>query len=249
MDKNYYHEYFELERTHWWFLARTKILETQIVQLLKDTPNASILNIGAATGASSEMLSKFGKVTSIEYEAECIAFVKDKISFTIEEGTILDLNYPENSFDLVCAFDVVEHVAEDELALKEMHRVCKINGHVILTVPTFMSLWSKHDEVNHHVKRYQLNELKALVQPTLEPVFLSYFNTWLFLPIYLVRQFSNALPNMVKRSGSGSDFGLVKSQFINTFFYKLFVSENWFLRKRISLPIGVSALAIWKKKA
>lgn len=249
MDKNYYHEYFELERTHWWFLARTKILETQIQDLLTDTPHAKILNIGAATGASSQMLSKFGQVTSIEYEAECIAFVKDKISLDIEEGTILDLNYTENSFDLVCAFDVVEHVAEDELALKEMQRVCKIAGHVMLTVPTFMSLWSKHDEVNHHVKRYRLNEIQQLVQPNLEPVFLSYFNTWLFLPIYLVRQFSNALPSMIKRSGSGSDFSLVKSALINRFFYFLFVSENWFLRKKISLPVGVSALAIWKKKA
>ena len=74
MDKNYYTEYFELERSHWWFLARKEILATQVSKLFGSNQSIRILNIGAATGASSQMLQAFGEVTSVEYEKDCIAF-------------------------------------------------------------------------------------------------------------------------------------------------------------------------------
>ncbi len=247
MDKNYYLEYYELERAHWWFLARTKLLETQIQKLLKPISKPKILNIGAATGASTLWLQQFGEVVSVEYEKDCIAFVKEKCGLVLEEGSILALNFAANSFDLVCAFDVVEHVADEQLAMQEMNRVCAPNGHVVVTVPCFMSLWSKHDEVNHHFKRYTLAELEDIAPTALEKVFASYFNSILFIPIYLVRKTANLFPKLLKREGTGSDFGLVKSKILNNFFYLLFVSENIFLRNKISLPFGVSAMAIWKK--
>jgi 16S rRNA A1518/A1519 N6-dimethyltransferase RsmA/KsgA/DIM1 with predicted DNA glycosylase/AP lyase activity len=96
MDKNYYTEYFELERSHWWFLARKEILATQVSKLFGSNQSIRILNIGAATGASSQMLQAFGEVTSVEYEKDCIAFVQEKLDLHLVDmapywGSILPM--------------------------------------------------------------------------------------------------------------------------------------------------------------
>jgi SAM-dependent methyltransferase len=159
----------------------------------------------------------------------------------------LELNFADESFDLVCAFDVIEHVEDHFLAAKEMQRVCKKGGYMLATVPAFMQLWSKHDEVNHHFRRYKKEGFLKLFQQE-ELVFASYFNFLLFTPIYALRMFSKLFPKNLQREGSGSDFGLVKSPMLNKIFYHLFLSENILLSRRISFPFGVSLLGLWRKK-
>ena len=117
----------------------------------------------------------------------------------------------------------------------------------LATVPAFMELWSKHDEVNHHFRRYRKEGFIALFKQE-ELVFASYFNSLLFTPIYAMRMFSKLFPKKLHREGSGSDFGLVKSPLLNKIFYQLFLSENILLSRRISFPFGVSLLGLWRKK-
>ncbi|MFN4083935.1 MAG: class I SAM-dependent methyltransferase [Bacteroidia bacterium] len=247
MDKNYYVEYFTLERSNWWFKARLAILKNQLEKIAKGKNNLKILNIGAATGATSEMLEAFGTVKSIEYDKECFEFVKEKLNIDIEQGSILDLNFEENTFDIVCAFDVIEHVHDDEKAAYEMRRVCKKNGYIFVTVPAFMSLWGPHDVVNHHYRRYKIKRLKHIFSLNSRLEFVSYFNTLLFIPIFMVRFLSNLTPWLLKREGSGSDFGMFKSAWLNVLFYTIFILEKPILSKRIRLPFGVSAMIISRK--
>ena len=194
-------------------------------------------------------LEMFGKVKSIEYDEVCFNFVKEKLQIDIEQGTILDLQFAENSFDLVCAFDVVEHVEDDQLAVKEMIRVCKSNGFVFVTVPAFMDLWSKHDEINYHFKRYTSKTLLPLFDSnTGNVIYHSYFNTILFLPIYLVRWISNKFPKLFKRDGSGSDHSMFELGFLNKVLYAIFYAENILLKRLVKLPFGVSFMLSFKKK-
>src|SRR6266487_1504094 len=109
MDKAYYEEYFHLERNHWWFRARKEIINALLKKYFP-VRNVRVLNIGAATGETSIWLSEFGKVTSVEYEKECCDFVKKKLNLDYIHGSITSLAFPDNSFELVCAFDVIEHV-------------------------------------------------------------------------------------------------------------------------------------------
>jgi SAM-dependent methyltransferase len=194
MDHNYYAEYYEYERNHWWFTAREHILISIIKTLQKKSyfqQNIKILNVGCSTGRSSEYLAQFGEVTSIEYDAFCCEFTSKKTGLKIIHGSITELDFENNSFDLVCAFDVVEHVEDDALAVAEMKRVLKPNGIMLLTVPAFMDLWSHHDEINHHFRRYTIPELKKHFPEKQENIiFKSYFNTWLFIPIYAFRKLS-----------------------------------------------------------
>jgi 2-polyprenyl-3-methyl-5-hydroxy-6-metoxy-1,4-benzoquinol methylase len=119
MDSQYYKDYYILERNHWWFLARASILNKYIERNISSgSKNLKILNVGVATGASTEMLGAFGAVTSIEYEQECIEYIRERVSIEVIQGSILDLKFEDNSFDLVCAFDVIEHVQYDDVAAR-----------------------------------------------------------------------------------------------------------------------------------
>src|SRR5690242_8960201 len=107
MDKGYYVEYYRLEREHWWFRARKNIIFNHI-RSLTSSRDLKILNIGAATSASSEMLSYFGEVTSLEYDKDCCEFVKRMSGKEFICASITELPFADGSFDLVCAFDVIE---------------------------------------------------------------------------------------------------------------------------------------------
>lgn len=248
MDQQYYREYYTLERSHWWFVARGKMLKNHLERALRGRKDLNILNIGAATGHTSEWLEAFGKVKSVEYDPECYAFTKSMLSIDIDCASILELPYPDEHFDLVCAFDVIEHVEDDKLAVSEMRRVCKKGGLISVTVPAFLFLWSAHDDVNHHFRRYTGANLKALLAAGNKPVFHTYFNFWLFFPIAFFRLLSRILPLKKKdREDAGSDFFVMNSPFMNKVFYQIFYSENVFLSRHISLPVGVSILSTWEK--
>lgn len=252
MQHDYYKEYYELERKHWWFVAREKILSNYIQKLIdgKQLPtDVKILNIGCGPGRSSEYLSRFGNVTSIEYDKFCCEFASEKTGLEIIHGSITALPFNDKSFDLVCAFDVIEHVADDALAVSEMKRVADDHAVILITVPAFMTLWSHHDVINHHYRRYRLNEIKKLFDQTGRGtmVFSSYFNFFLFPAIYAFRTLSNWLDSGKKRSGSGSDFEAFKPGILNTLLFNLMYAESRLLNNGIKLPFGVSILYSWKK--
>jgi ubiquinone/menaquinone biosynthesis C-methylase UbiE len=249
MDSNYYKEYYSLERNHWWFKARGKIIMMLIGKQLKQKTNLKVLNIGAATGKSSELLSKFGTVTSLEYDIECCDFANQQLQMNITQGSISELPYADNSFDLVCAFDVIEHVEDDVLAIAEMKRVCNTGGSIVVTVPAFMSLWSQHDVVNHHFRRYTKKNLSSLFHANkIAPEFATYFNTILFIPIYLFRQISKTIPSKWIRKGAGSDATITNEKgFVNGLMYKIFSLELIPL-SFIKFPFGVSIFLSTQKK-
>lgn len=257
MKKEYYKDYYHAERNHWFFLARNKIIMDYIRQLLaerKDDGPLRILNVGCATGYTSVLLKEFGEISSIEYEESCYEFVKENVEdIGLQLGSILELPFEDNSFDLVCAFDVVEHVVEDELAVSELKRVCKNDSHVVITVPAFMSLWSNHDVINHHIKRYRKNEILELFKDPPNIQYSGYFNFWLFPPVWFFRKLNNLLSVTDKTHSEdevSSDLTVMSKQgFVSSMIYKLFASESGRVLKGKSFPFGVSILTSWKKSA
>ena len=252
MQHDYYKEYYELERNHWWFVAREKILIQYIQKHVNEKRFASdlkILNIGCGPGRSSEYLSQFGTVISIEYDAFCCEFAREKTGLEIINGSITELPFNEESFDLVCAFDVIEHVEHDEKAVSEMKRVAKKGGILLVTVPALMSLWSHHDEINHHFRRYKLKQLHQLFTAVDngKMIYTSYFNFFLFLPVYTYRMLSRVFKFKNKRKGSGSDFETWNPDFVNKVLFKVMHSESKLINRHIRLPFGTSILHSWEK--
>jgi len=249
MDHNYYKEYFHLERTHWYFRARNGLIMDHVRSIVSEGKSLRILNVGVGTGHTSELLSQFGTVTSIEYDEDCCAFVNEQTSLTVVQGSILELDFADDSFDAVCAFDVVEHVEEDALAVQELKRVCKQAGKVVITVPAYMFLWSKHDEINHHFRRYTKSQVLALFKEQGKFIYHSYYNTLLFPPVAIFR-FLNNLLGLTKTTEeeTGSDFSVAgKDSWLTRLLYRVFYLESFFVKRHIRLPFGVSVMVSWEK--
>jgi SAM-dependent methyltransferase len=248
MDKGYFKDYYHYERNHWWFRARSEIIRTYIDKNIAGQKPFRILNVGVATGASTTMLQQFGGVTSLEYDQDCIDFIKDKVDFEIIQGSILELPFADNTFDLVCAFDVIEHVEDDTKAVKELHRVARGGGNVLVTVPAFMNLWSQHDDINHHFRRYTRASLMSVFNTIKEGgiQFASYFNSILFPMIFVARKIGN-----LKKSNDASlhsDFEKFNPGILNGVLYSIMKSERLFISNQRSFLAGVSIILHWKKK-
>lgn len=248
MNQAYYKHYYHLEREHWWFVVRNQIILNHLKKTLPKQRPLKILNVGVATGHSSQLLEEFGSVKSVEYDRECYEFTKANVPIDLIQGSILELPFADNTYDLVCAFDVIEHVKEHQRAVDEMQRVCTSDGLVCVTVPAFMFLWNQHDDVNHHERRYKMDELERLFGKSGKIVFSSYFNFWLFFPIAFFRLLSKLLPlHRQNVEEAGSDFTVLNGPVFQKVFGGIFKTEDWMIQQRIKLFVGVSALLTWQK--
>jgi len=195
MDLSLYAIEAEVEETHWWFAGRRRLFGREIagLGLSKDAP---ILDVGTCTGTNLRMLAELGyrRVVGLDLSDEAIRFCAEKGLGVVRRGDVCDLPFEDASLDLVLATDIIEHVEDDRLALREIARVLMPGGRAMITVPAFQSLWSPQDELSHHLRRYRLPMLANGVEAAgLRPVRCFHFNYLLFLPIWLTRQIFQAL--------------------------------------------------------
>lgn len=228
-----------VEAEHWWFVGRRRLF-AHIVGGLGITADAAILDVGTGTGTNLRLLRDLGfvEVSGVDYSPEAIRFCVEKGLGAVERGDIGALPFPDGRFDLVFATDVIEHVDDDLAALREIRRVLKPGGRVLLTVPAFPILWGLQDEVSHHRRRYRLGELLGLIRAAgLDPQRHFYFNYLLFLPILAARRLMR-LFNI--RLASENE---VNTRWLNrllTFVFACDVSTA----PRLYPPVGVSALVV-----
>ncbi len=195
MEDNYARQYHVLQSQHWWFMARRRILEKVIDDLAKPKP-ATILEVGCGPGGNLKMLSQFGEVTACELDESLRAYASELGYAQVVAGRLPDQIPGDHApYDLIALFDVLEHVENDLGALNHLRENLKPSGKLILTVPAFMFLWSHHDVVNHHYRRYHMGELKCLLNRAgFEVKWCSYFNFLLF-PLALAEKVSKRLLN------------------------------------------------------
>lgn len=243
MDKSYYRIFFEVQKKHWWFVAKKKIV-LDLIRRYVPAKNGGhrILDIGCGSGLMLNALEQMGETNGMDMSDEAIGFSREIFSGTVKKGFLPDnVPYENDYFSLVTALDVIEHVEDDRAALRTIRAKMASGGQAIITVPACMFLWSEHDVLNEHKRRYTLNELREkLIETGFTVENISYFNTFLFPAIGMVRLINNVL----RRKG-GSDVDL-PSPAVNYILEKIFSMEKFFLRF-MSFPIGVSVLAVVRK--
>jgi SAM-dependent methyltransferase len=235
-----YETYRQIEQEHWWFVGRREILFDVLKKHL--SPTAKILDVGCNTGVLVGKLQERGiDAYGTDLSEEAIAYGKERGTKKLFVATGESQPFADATFDAVMALDVIEHIDDDCGALKEMRRVLKPGGILIIKVPAFKFLWGLQDEVAHHKRRYTRPMLTSLIKNIgFDIVRATYFNTFLFLPITLVRMIQKIVPP--KRS---SDFDL-NNPFVNTILTKVFVLESRLLR-HTNMPFGISLLVIAQK--
>jgi SAM-dependent methyltransferase len=249
MDKEYVQQYGELENTHWWFVVRSRIILQAINKqvAIANRGGLKILNAGAAAGASSRWLSTLGEVVSLENDPEFISYLLQQ-DIPVIQGSIENIPFPDNSFDIVCALDVIEHVADDARAVEELVRVCKAGGLVCITVPAFESLWGEHDIVNGHYRRYRKPSLAGIIAPQrVKMIYSTYFNGILFGPVFLFRKIQWWLGKRSRKPAA--DFHVLRLNALAGGILKALFGIEVFLLKNFTLPFGVSLMALLRKDA
>jgi len=234
---------YRVEQSHWWYIGRRRIIAGFVEEICRGVTDRRprILDVGCGTGANLLLLSKYGDAEGVDVSEDALAFCRERGLNHLKLGAGEDLPYDDNTFDLVTAFDVVEHMDDDLAGLSEMYRVLRPGGHALLFVPTFMFLWGLQDEVSNHRRRYRLPELRrVLEQAGFQIERSTYANITFFAPIWLVRK-------VMRLTGIKTDTeNSINVPALNGIFGSLFGAESTILRY-INLPFGVSGLCVAKK--
>ena len=154
MREQHYFEIHNAELRHWWFCARRQIVASLIAKFASTRRPLRIADIGCGTGASFAMLARFGWTVGIDCSQLALAFSRTRGHLQLAAAALPSLPFQANSFDIVCAMDVIEHIEDDAGAVRELLRICKPEGLIVLTVPAYQWLWSIHDDINEHKRRY-----------------------------------------------------------------------------------------------
>lgn len=236
-----YVEMAETEDQHWWFVARRAIL-LSVLESLRLPQNAAILEVGSGTSGNLDMLGRFGRVSAIEMDdtARAISAEKTGGRFDIRAGVCPgQIPFSGETFDLICMFDVLEHIEEAKETLAALRGYLAPGGRILVTVPAYQWLWSAHDTFLHHKRRYTAGLLQAqAVAGGLTPERMTYFNTLLFPLAAGMRMLDKITGRAV---ASGND---VPAAPVNALFKSIFSAERHLL-KAVNLPFGVSLMGIF----
>lgn len=235
---------FRVEQSHWWYTGRRKILESFLEDICRHITDRRphILDVGCGTGANLLMLSKYGDAEGVDVSEDALAFCRERGLKNVKLGAAEKLPYEEGTFDLVTALDVVEHLDDDLGGLREMRRVLRPGGRVLLFVPTFMFLWGLQDDVSNHRRRYRLPELRrVLEQAGFEIERTTYANITFFLPILLARKLMRATG--IKAESENN----INVPALNGLLGGMLGAESVVL-KYMNIPFGVSGLCVARVK-
>lgn len=240
------------EDTHWWFATRTLAIE-KFLDAMPQKQNLDVLDVGCGAGNMIHHLAQYGRVRGIEVDARPVKIAQER-GYDVRLGDATrEIPFPDASFDLVTALDVIEHVDADEKILQEAFRVLRPNGYVLITTPAFQWLWSHNDELNAHKRRYRAKELRVKMERAgFEVTRLSY-NNFLVFPL--------AAGMIALKNATGKNAELKSHHFdddayqvdmepvapaLNAILRGVGEAENAILGA-VNLPLGTSLIALGKK--
>jgi SAM-dependent methyltransferase len=252
-DADFYAPLFAAEDRHFWFRARNRAiaaLARQITGAL--APGYRVLEVGCGNGnvlAALREAAPRGTVVGLDLYIEGLRHARRRTSCPLVQGDVDAVPFRAR-FDLIGLFDVIEHLPDDRGLLRGLHRLLKPGGRLLITVPAHRSLWSYFDEVAHHRRRYETDELAAtLVTAGYEIEYCTQYMMAMF-PLVWLRRLTSTLrlrpsdPETERRQREMALRELTIVPVVNRLLDFLLSQEARLLSRRKRLPIGASLVAI-----
>lgn len=240
MDKLLYDQIEAIEDSHWWYVARRKIIFDSVFNILDSYVTPSILDLGCGTGYNIDYMKQAGYTNclGLDFTFDALKYCKNRDIDDVVCADTIQIPFADNSFDVITSLDMIEHIEDDSSAIREMHRVLKPGGQLIIFTPAYQFLWGLQDEISHHYRRYTAHELKKKTENQgfiIDRI--TYTNTLLFPVVFLGRM-------MMRLQKTGDDTiseNDLHPSWSNDILQNIFASEQYLLRY-IDLPFGVSIL-------
>jgi len=231
-----------VEDSHWWYIGRRAILESFLDGIIKKSKieNPKILDVGCGTGGNLEMLASFGAAEGVDVSDDALEYCQQK-GLKAHKGLAEALPFEDESFDVITALDVVEHLDDDIAGLKEMNRVLKKGGRTLVFVPAFMWLWGVQDDVSNHRIRYTKKQIVERLEKAGFDIERATYANWTFFAPILGGRALMKLTGIKPESENN-----VNISALNGVFGKLLGAERFFL-KNFNFPFGVSIVIVAKK--
>ena len=240
MEESEFRAMLDESQRHWWYRGRRRIV-CDTLEALRLPPSTRILDAGCGSGAMLDELARYGDTTGVEPHPLGVAAAHRAGHSRVVRARVEELPFAAASYELVTCLDVIEHTPDDCLALRELHRVTVPGGYLVVTVPAYPALWSQHDVVNGHHRRYVKRTLmSAATEAGWRPVRHSHFNTFFLLPAAMVRIAFKSQGERQRRS----ELALTPRSLDPVLEIPLRI-EAALLRHGIRLPAGLSLLAVF----
>lgn len=247
--KNYnLEEVYYLEDNYWWFKAKRHLLIETVKRTLKDLDgNVRLLDGGCGTGANLRDLRKFLTTVGIEKYYDGLKFCKKRDLNDLLNAELEHLPFKRDTFDIVLAMDILEHVSDDTEVLNELSRVCKTGAFLIVHVPAFMFLWCDHDVTVDHKRRYTAGELiERLERLNFKVRFINYRLFSLF-SLGVLRKCLSKFKRALNKDAKMQTYRPKVGKFINDILYTVVKIEDY-LSNYIRFPFGLSIMCIAQKQ-
>lgn len=249
MEEHWKEYYNDVEGWHFWARTRRELIVKLMERNALLSPEMRVLDIGCSAGHLLDMLKGRGmpEVYGVDVSNAAIALAKERGLTNVLAIDGSTLPFPDAYFDVLIASDVLEHIEEPIKALKEWSRVLKPGGRLLVFVPAFQWMWTEHDKLNQHYRRYSIPLLKDhLQQGQLHTISTGFWNNMLLLPAMLMVFISKFFGRKVVERGYGAAYSPTLINGLMTLWLR---TENALLLNGIKLPFGLSTYAIASKPA
>lgn len=232
------------ESHHWWFVAKAAFMK-QILQKWVRLENGLVLDAGCGTGHNMRFLAEGGDYIGVDVSEQALNFCQHNGHKTLVRANLDCLPFKDDSFDLVFALDVIEHTQNPWSVIRQLRRVLKKDGRIIITVPACRFLFSPHDEALSHLRRYDPKDIRALLKEAdFDVLHVNYLYFLSFFPVAVIRIFRKLF---VRDPDPITDMYYLPAQWVNPLLQRLLAIEVFFLCK-IPFPIGTTVVAVARKK-